>query len=283
MKIGEILLYVFCIAFMVFVLIYMFFFAPEIDYQMIVKAIKTIFGCIFVIACIVLRRRRLQKFDSIFVKESFANNKRNYNKLMKAIDCLFSREYRKALTRLEKLEKECTSHKEANVVKLFMAMCYHALKKYNEAVSIYERMLATDGANAYAWAYLGRVYDEKGQQDMALEAYQNALFYQPENAFVHCCLAYHYMEGLEIEKAFQCMRKTLEINKKRDDAAVIGALYCAFKGKKDLAMKFYRSYYGEVKLDRKLKKMIDDICKNGSAPSALYCGNIREFQHLFWL
>ena len=283
MKIREILIYVFVIVFMIAALIYTFIFSTEIDYKLIIKAVKTMVAAVFVILCIFVRKNRLQQFDSVFVKEAFAENKRNYNKLMQAIDHLFSKEYSKALKKLQRLEKQCVSNKQVAVVKLFMAMCYHAEKKYDDAVSVYERMLATDGSNAYAWAYLGRVYDERGQRDMAFQAYENALFYQPQNAFVHCCLAYHYMEGLEIEKAYKSMDETLEYNIKRDDVLVIGALYCAFKGDEELAMKFYRRYHGEAKLDIKLKKMINEICKNNRTPSKEYCGNIREFQHLFWL
>ena len=283
MKIKEILLYVFVIAFMIAALLYTFFFSTEIDYRLVTKAVKTIITSVFVILCIFVRKNRLQKFDSLFVKEAFDDNKQNYNKLMQAVNHLFSKEYGKALRKLQKLEKKCVSNKQVTVVKLFMAMSYHAQKKYDEAVSIYERMLATDGSNAYAWAYLGRVYDERGQRERAFEAYENALFYQPEDAFVHCCLAYHYMEGMEPEKAFQSMNKTLEIDAKRDDVAVIGALYCAYKGDEERAMRFYRCYHGEMQLDKKLKKMIKDILKNGSASLGLYCGNIREYQHLFWL
>ena len=60
-------------------------------------------------------------------------------------------------------------------------------------------MLVTYGANSYAWAYLGRIYDEMKQKDFAMQAYENALQYQPENPVVHCCLAYHYMEKMELE------------------------------------------------------------------------------------
>ncbi len=283
MKIGEILLYIFVIVFMIAFLVYQFFFATDTDPQQIFKALKTIAASVFVIMCIFVRKKRLKRMDAALVREAFSNDRRSYKKLMKAIDHLCSREYKRAMHKLVQLEKVCSSNKDETVVNLFKAMCHHAMKHYAEAIRIYERMLVTDGTNAYAWAYLGRVYDEMKQQDFAMQAYENALQYQPENSLVHCCLAYHYMENMELEKAYQSVRTTLELDKNRDDVAVIAALYWAFNGNEEIAMKFYRCYYGNKKLDKKLRKWIKEICKNRSKPFGIYCENIRDFQRLFWL
>lgn len=283
MKIGEILLYIFVIVFMGAFLVYQIFFAPDIDPQQIMKAVKTIAASIFVIMCIFVRKKRLKRMDAALVREAFSNDKRSHRKLMKAIDHLCSRENKRAMHILEQLENKCISNKDETVINLFKAMCHHSMKHYTEAIRIYERILVTDGANSYAWAYLGRVYDEMKQKDFAMQAYENALQYQPENPVVHCCLAYHYMENMELEKSYDSVRMTLELDKKRDDVAPVAALYWAFKGNEEIAMKFYRCYNGDKKLDKKLRKWIKEICKNRSKPSGIYCENIRDFQRLFWL
>lgn len=283
MKKGVLFLCILVVITMGAFLVYELFFAPEKDYSVIGKTAQNFVVYILIVLGIVVRRNKLKKYSSVLVKEAFAHDRSSYRKLIKAIDDFCNKEYKKALKRLEKLEDKCESNNDATVVKLFMAMCYHAENKYEEAIAIYERMLATDGGNAYAWAYLGRIYDERKQREFALQAYENALQYQPNNAFVHCCLAYHHMEGIELEKAYHSAIEAIKLDKKRDDAAVIAALYCAFNGKEDLARKFYRCYYGEKEQDKKLKTWIKNICTNKSMPSTMYCGNVREFQHLFQL
>ena len=283
MKIGEIVLYIFVIVFMGCFLVYQFFFAPEADPQQIFKAVKAIAASVFVIMCIFVRRKRLKRMDSALVKEAFSTDGRSHKKLMTAIDHLCSREYRRALHKLGQLEKVCSSNKDETVVNLFMGMCHHGMKHFTEAIRIYERILVTDGANAYAWAYLGRVYDEMKQKEFAVQAYDNALYYQPENVIVHCCLAYHFMENMELEKAYDSVRTTLELDKKRDDVAVIAALYWAINGNEEIAMKFYRCYYGDKKLTKQLRRWIKDICKNRSKPFGKYCEKIRDYQKLFWI
>lgn len=283
MKVGELSLYIFIIVLMGSNLVYELFFLKEINYNRISKYISIIFTSIVVIKYILIRRRKLERYELCFLKGVFVNDRRSYRKVLNAVDSFYSKRYKKTIQKLEELECKCITNKDKAAVRLIRAMCYHEEKKYEEAISLYERILGIDITNAYVWAYLGRAYDNIQKRDSALQAYGNALLYQPDNAVVHCSLAYHYMEDLDLQEAYQYARKTIEIESCRNDPAVILALNFAYRGREDIAMKFYHCYHGEKKKERKLKKWIKDICKNKRKPDLAYCGNIREFQHLFLL
>lgn len=75
---------------------------------------------------------------------------------------------------------------------LNMAISFYENKKYNDALSLLNKVLAQNSKNAYAYYYKGAIYDETNKKDMAIEEYKKAINADPEFALSYYTLAVAY-------------------------------------------------------------------------------------------
>ncbi len=282
-KKGTLLLYIIVFIILAGYVVYEVIFAVDKDYYQMIKTGSSAITCLIVIGAVIKRSQRLDRTSLEIVQHAFSQDKRSHKKLMKAIDAFFSGEYTRALLMLKDLRTKCASHKDAVVVEMFIGMCYHGKKKYEDAIKVYEGMVYTDAQNAYAWTLLGCVYDACNRRKEAFEVYKTALNAQPNNAYVVSCLAYHCMELKKIQVAMKFAHEAYRLDSKRNDILPLLAVIYALSGNGESAKKIARCYIGRKKEMYKLHTWIRNICNNQEQNIDYYCSNIRQFQRLFWL
>jgi len=147
-----------------------------------------------------------------------------------------------ALKVYDKVESRTGITEDVSMQKLKI---YKALKNYDKAIEEAKKLIKTFSKEAKYFGILGELYQEKGQPEKALEAYNDLLKIDPDNAYVHLSLADYYRSQNQNEKAF-------------DEIKI------AFKSKDldiDTKVKILLSYYSITEVYADLKPDADELCK----------------------
>ncbi|GAB4350787.1 MAG: tetratricopeptide repeat protein [Candidatus Abyssubacteria bacterium] len=78
------------------------------------------------------------------------------------------------------LEQSRSAHPDFLATRLNLALVYHRLKRYDEAISEHREVLRLDPRRATSYGDLGRIYLERGELGLALEHLNRALDIQPD-------------------------------------------------------------------------------------------------------
>ena len=156
-----------------------------------------------------------------------------------------------ALAQIEKLEIHQSNHPPVLIVKGAILV---KLARYQAAIDIYLALLNKQGNQAEIWASLGHTYKTIGETDKAVEAYNKAIFYNPEYGDAYWSLAnlktYEFSnQQIELMKAAY---EAQSINKTENLAQICFALGKAFESRQDIEPSF--NFY---QLGNNIKKTIE--------------------------
>lgn len=106
-------------------------------------------------------------------------------------------------------------------------------------IDAYQQALRIDPEDAKTWYNLGNVYRETDQISMAIEAYQQALRIDPENAIAWYNLGVAYGETGQTAKEIEAYQQTLRIDPENADAWYNLGTVFRQTGKTSKAMEIY--------------------------------------------
>ncbi len=195
------------------------------------------------------------------IREAFSRDKAGYRKLMKGISLYNANQYDKAIRHLNKLEKRCVSCQDTSAVLFFIAKSYKEKGQIQKAIEYYERLVKTDASNSTAWSNLGLIHHEAGRVGEAKYALNQALLYNPDNAYAYCNLANVLYRNGEFEAARNMGLKSFQLNNQLSSAASITALAYASLGDEENARKFCK-IYGAIQDNKTLVGMVERQLKN---------------------
>lgn len=98
------------------------------------------------------------------------------------------------------LEKGGEEEKNPEVL-LKLGAAYYNQRKYDEAVRIYEKIIANDEENAMALNSLANAYRDKKDSEKAISAYEKAIKINPLSPLAYSNLAILLMDGGQVEDA----------------------------------------------------------------------------------
>ena len=176
------------------------------------------------------------------IRDAFAKDKIGYRKLMKGISLCNADRYDQAIKHLGKLEQRCATLQDTSAVLIFIAKSYKDKGDISKAIETYERLLKIDASNSTAWSNLGLIHYEAGRSIDAKYALNQAILYNPENAFAYCNLANVLYKNGEFEEAKNMGLKSFQLNNQLSAAASITALSYASLGDAENARKFCKIY-----------------------------------------
>lgn len=108
---------------------------------------------------------------------------------------------------------------------------YQALKRLQEAIVAYERVIELNPADALPWYNLGNIYRAQKRYGNVIDAYRRAIELDPTNARPYFNLGLTYEEQGEYEAALRCFKQATERYKDESDRAVawnkVGDVYRA--------------------------------------------------------
>ena len=247
---GKLYKVIFGLAFIFIIVLlgYSLFFAQEKDIKLIAKA-----ASLFVVYVAYMIRNRKGKKQPVnyefyekqyqdIIGGTFQGDKRSYRKLLVAIACYNSNDFKRAHKLLDKLLKSCEKRKDYSAVYMFKALCYTDENRGKEAIEAYAKLLQYDGANSRAWSNLGMRYMEAGRLAEAKNAYSNAIMYNPDNAYAYNNLANCYIRMDEPQPALDYAQRALRIEGGLYQAMSAAAVASKMLGDEEAAEKYCRMY-----------------------------------------
>ena len=147
-----------------------------------------------------------------------------------------------ALKTYEKIEDIAGVSEDASLQKFKI---YKALKKNERAQQELEKLIKAFPEESKYYGILGELYQDTGQLDKALVAYNNLLEIDPENALVHLSLADLYRIKKQSEKSFE----EIKIAFRCKDLDI------------DIKVKILLSYYSITEKYVELKNDAEELCK----------------------
>lgn len=193
------------------------------------------------------------------IGDAFADDRRNYQILMRAIYRFNTDKHEYALNLLKSLEPECVSVSDHSAVLMFRALILTDQGLLNEAVSTYEELLTYDVRNSGAWSNLGILYNQLGKTDMARQAYESAVSNDIENAYAYNNLAAFYIQTGNAENALKNALIALDKNAKLYQAMSAAAISYKMLGNEELSEKYYKMYEANGGDSVNLRKILDKI------------------------
>lgn len=176
------------------------------------------------------------------LRDAFANDKAAYRKLMQGIALYNDDENDKAIRLLTKLKSRCVTYRDTTAVLFFLAESYSDNGENSKAIETYECLLRSDIAFSTAWSNLGVIHHEEGRVSDAKYAFNQALLYNPENAYAYGNLADVLYKNGEFEEAINLALKGFQLNNQIPAIASVAALCYANLGDEENARKFCKIY-----------------------------------------
>lgn len=155
---------------------------------------------------------------------------------------LFANKPYDALKTYNRIEDRIGVSEDASMQKIKI---YKSLNNTDKGIEETKKLIATFPKEGKYYGIIGELYQEKGQHEKALQAYNDLLKIDPENAYVHLSLADYYRNQKQNEKSFEEIKT-------------------AFKSKLldiDTKIKILLSYYSITETHSELKSDADTLCK----------------------
>lgn len=142
----------------------------------------------------------------------------------------------------DNLEKKIGITDEVSVQKIKI---YKAIKNTDKAIEETKKLIKKFPKEPKNFGILGELYQDKGQPEKALDAYNELLVIDPKNAYVHLSLADYYRSQKQNEKAFEEIKIAFESK----DLDI------------DTKVKILLSYYSITETYPDLKPDAEELCK----------------------
>jgi tetratricopeptide (TPR) repeat protein len=155
---------------------------------------------------------------------------------------LYTNKANDALKIYAKIEERIGVTEDASMQKIKI---YKNINNSDKAIEEAKKLINAFPKEGKFYGILGELYQEKGLNEKALQAYNDLLRIDPTNAYVHLSLADYYRNQKQNEKAF-------------DEIKI------AFKSKDldiDTKIKILLSYYSITETYTELKTDADELCK----------------------
>ncbi len=175
---------------------------------------------------------------------AFPEDSKSREQLIYATKLFSDKAYTKSLDMLKTLLEKCRTNRDRVPVLFFTALNHSRLGSREQAIGVYNQLLAIEPRHAAAWSNLGEQYRQSGQEDEAIRCYRQAIMNDGQNAQAHNNLAYIYINRGQYEEAIPFGRRALELRPDLYYCAVHMAM--AYHGLGDEAM---TAHYSRIAID----------------------------------
>lgn len=157
------------------------------------------------------------------IKDSFSDDKKSLQKLLKGIALYNLDKYDKSIKYLNALLPVCKSSNEKYCVNLFIAWNYTEIGERQKSIEIYDNMIQNGFAGSRAFSSLSNIYMELGDFGKAQEMGKEAISYDPKNIHAYSNVAYSAFKSGDYSEAMEYAKESLKI--KNDFLSSIKLLY----------------------------------------------------------
>lgn len=244
-------------------LAYQYFVEKNLDSGNVIKCGLIIAGAI--IGIIKAPRRRIsnkkalyQKSYGEFIQNAFSEDKKLENQLYNAIHDYNMNKPAAAVSKLNKLRKECQRTADLYAVTVFLGLCYDDMRLYDDAIKEYEAALKIR-ATSTVYSNLGLCYYRAGNTDGAQDAYENAIRIDPHNAFAYNNLSALFFRETDYYDALEYAEMALAEDPNMVQALSTAAICCALIGETEDYERYYRQAVTNGYDGKKIKAAIQAL------------------------
>lgn len=155
---------------------------------------------------------------------AFAEDKRNYNKLIKCVDLYTYKKYKDAHTILNSLEQECVYNRDYIAVHAFRGLCYAGQNNDAQAIEEYKKVLEYDMSISDIWNNLGLCYLHQEDIKETYEALSKAIMFNTYNMTAYINMANYFHTFGKPDVALHYVNRALEYEPNNRDVLAWAAL-----------------------------------------------------------
>lgn len=245
-------------------LLYQGLIEKNLDSSNLVKGLLIIAGA--VISMLRPRRRSrtvnrkglYQKSYGEFIQNAFSDEPKLEKKLYDAIDDYNRNKSVAAITKLEKLRKDCQRTVDLYAVTVFLGLCHDDLTLYEDAIVHYDAA-SKMRSNTTVLSNMGLCHQRLGQFEEAKKAYSAAIQVDPKNEIAYNNLSALYFSQGEYEEALTAAKNAIEINGKMPQALSTAAICSYLLGSKEDYERYYRQAVSNGYDGKKIKTVLERL------------------------
>ena len=147
-----------------------------------------------------------------YAGNAFLDDKGNAKKFFSALDAYNNNKFEKALKMLKGLLPKADSTTDRFAVLSFMGLVCHDWGMYDRAIEYYDKAISLKPSSEL-YSNKGICYDKKGNMEMAIESYKEAIAIDPNNATAYSNVSQLAMSDGEFKTALIYATKARELDK----------------------------------------------------------------------
>ena len=164
----------------------------------------------------------------------------------------------KAISKLEKLRKECQNSKDLRAVTVFTALCLDDMQLFDKAINQYQAAISIRDSSSLN-SNMGLCYQKIGNYEDALVCYEKAMELDPKNAYaINNLSALHFRMG-DYEEALAIAEDAIAVNAKMQQPLTTAAICCGILGNTEKYEKYYRQAVSNGADGKAIKEIIRNM------------------------
>lgn len=199
-----------------------------------------------------------QKAYSNFIQNPFAEDPKLEKKFYDAVHDYNRNKPSAAISKLEKLRKECQRSGDLYSVTVFTALCLDDMGQYQKAIAQYEAALHIRPCSTL-YSNMGLCHQRMGNAEASEAAYLNAIKVDEKNAFAWNNLAGLYFRRGEYDQALEYSEQAIALDAKMPQALSAAAVCCGLLGKQEEYERYYRQAVSAGYDGQKIKNTIRSL------------------------
>lgn len=214
------------------------------------------------------RRKSLDFYEKSYkevIGQAFQNKTFLRKKLLCATRLYNEGNHEKALKYLSELCKEAEIQRDVIPVLLFSALCYTDLGLFDDAISVYYKLLELDGRNSTTHSNLGLLLVKIGAFETALKHFDEAIACDPYNYYAYLNRSSCFFRNGQYDEAIADSKKALDIKNNGMDAAAMLAIIYALKGDEENRKKYFHLSITSGKKPEDLRASIEYYLQENEA------------------
>lgn len=225
-------------------LIYQGFVAKNLETGDAIKGGLTIIAAIVGIVMptknrIVNKKAAYQKAYADHIQGAFEGDSKLEKTFYSAIHDYNNNKLSSAITKLEKLRKECHRSADLRAVTVFTGLCLDDMGLYEHAIESYEAAIAMR-PNSTLYSNMGLCYQRLGNAEASEKCYRNAIAVDPKNAYAYNNLSAMFFRQAEYAQSLEFAKKAIEVDNNMAQALGCAATCCGLLGDEEGYEAYYR-------------------------------------------
>lgn len=193
-----------------------------------------------------------------FIGQAFSGDKKVLKQFYAAVDLYAKKQPDKALERFETLRSACKTQEDSHAVFAFMGLSCHDLRLWPEALGHYTAAMAIRPHSTLS-SNAGICYERMGKYEQAMEAYQQAIVLNRENAIAYSNVAQMMLRLGEYISAYEYAQKALQQDRRLPQALSASAICHYMWGDMEQYEEYYRKAVSCGSDGEKLKQYIRSL------------------------